>query len=131
MKLDHLVLTVADVQASARFYGVLFGMTFSAADGRFVLAEPNGVFRIHLHALGAERTPHAKAPTPGSADLCFVSDDPLEARLEALRRCGIALELGPVERQDAAGALQSIYFRDPDGNLIEWAAASKAPAGVV
>lgn len=76
--------------------------------------------KINLHCKGRERSPHAAAPTPGSADLCFVSDDSLEFRLEHLRRHHVTVIEGPVVRPGACGSIESIYFRDPDQNLIEW-----------
>lgn len=121
LRLDHLVLTVADLRRTARFYEAVLGFVFREDAGRAWLDAPDGGFRINLHAVGHERTPHAKAPTPGSADLCFVSEDELERRLAQLTRVGVAVELGPVLRPGAGGTLESLYFRDPDGNLIEWA----------
>lgn len=121
MHLDHLVLTVADPRISATFYQRVLGLKPETKDGRTHLTSPDGVWRIHLHQKGFERKPHAAYPTPGSADLCFVSDDALDVRLEKLAAAGVEAELGPVRREGAAGILESVYFRDPDGNLLEWA----------
>jgi catechol 2,3-dioxygenase-like lactoylglutathione lyase family enzyme len=118
--LDHLVLTVADIQASLDFYVQVLGMrpeTFGA--GRNALH--CGAQKINLHLAGAEFAPHASRPTPGSADLCFVSATPLAETLSHLQDCGIVLEAGPVARTGACGPITSVYFRDLDGNLIELA----------
>jgi catechol 2,3-dioxygenase-like lactoylglutathione lyase family enzyme len=116
--LDHLVLTVADVEASVAFYVRVLGMTrevFGA--GRIALRF--GDQKINLHPAAAPLAPHACRPTPGSADLCFVSNAPLADWLAHLAVAGVAVEQGPVPRGGARGPMQSIYFRDPDANLIE------------
>lgn len=116
--LDHLVLTVADIAASGRFYETALGMRMlEFAPGRFALSF--GALKINLHPKGREFSPFAARPTPGSADLCFLTDEPVaevKARLEAL---GLRVEEGPVGRTGARNSLLSIYLRDPDGNLIE------------
>jgi catechol 2,3-dioxygenase-like lactoylglutathione lyase family enzyme len=116
--LDHLVLTVADVEASAIFYGRVLGMqrvVFGA--GRVALQF--GRQKINLHPAEAPLQPHALRPTPGSADLCFVTEAALSDWMVHLANNGVALEEGPVARTGALGPITSIYFRDPDGNLIE------------
>jgi catechol 2,3-dioxygenase-like lactoylglutathione lyase family enzyme len=115
--LDHLVLTVADIDRTVAFYERL-GMrreTFGA--GRIALRF--GDQKINLHAAGAEFEPHARHPVPGSADLCFLVDDPLAEVERVLAAAGIAVELGPLERTGAVGTIESLYVRDPDGNLVE------------
>jgi catechol 2,3-dioxygenase-like lactoylglutathione lyase family enzyme len=115
--LDHLVLTVASIPASIEFYERL-GMraeTFGA--GRRALRF--GTQKINLHEAGSEIEPHAERPAPGSADLCFLIEGSLAEAASLLAEAGIAIELGPVERAGAAGTLESIYVRDPDGNLVE------------
>jgi catechol 2,3-dioxygenase-like lactoylglutathione lyase family enzyme len=115
--LDHLVLTVADIDATVAFYERL-GMraeTFGA--GRLALRF--GAQKINLHAAGAEFEPHALRPLPGSADLCFLVEGSLDDVARVLAQAGVAIELGPVERDGAVGALESLYVRDPDGNLVE------------
>ena len=116
--LDHLVLTVADVDASLAFYTRVMGMvevTFGA--GRKALAF--GRQKINLHQAGNEFEPKAGHPQPGSADLCFISGWPLAQVLGHLKACGVVVLEGPVRRTGATGPIESVYFRDPDGNLIE------------
>ncbi len=116
--LDHLVLTVADIDTSIKFYQKVLGfevVTFKG--GRKALAF--GQQKINLHQLGKEFEPKAKSPTPGSADLCFISSTPLEDVIFEINALGIAIEEGPVERTGARGAILSVYIRDPDFNLIE------------
>ena len=117
-RLDHLVLTVADIDATADFYTRVLGMeavTFGA--GRTALAF--GRSKINLHRAGHEFEPRAHRPTPGSADLCLIADGPLEQVIEDLTEHGVPIEEGPVERTGATGPIRSVYFRDPDQNLIE------------
>ncbi len=116
--LDHLVLTVADVAASCAFYQRVLGMevvTFGA--GRKALAF--GAQKINLHQSGREFEPKARRPTPGSADLCFLTSVPLAQVQAHLAACGVAVSEGPVQRTGAQGPILSVYFRDPDLNLIE------------
>lgn len=121
-RLDHLVLTVADIPATCDFYSRVLGMrvvTFGEGPtgGRTALAF--GSQKINLHQRDHEFEPKAQHPTPGSADLCFIAAVPLPDVLEHLRACGIPIELGPVARAGALGPIESVYLRDPDGNLIE------------
>lgn len=116
--LDHLVLTVRDVDATIAFYSDVLGMepqTFG--QGRRALAF--GSQKINLHQAGREFEPKAAVATPGSADLCFLTNDPVAEVIEHLKSHGIEILQGPVERTGATGKLLSVYFRDPDGNLIE------------
>ncbi len=117
-RLDHLVLTVADIDATVEFYTRVLGMqavTFGA--GRTALAF--GRSKINLHRAGHEFEPKAHRPTPGSADLCLIAADPLDQVIEELTARGVPIEEGPVERTGATGPIRSVYFRDPDRNLIE------------
>jgi len=117
-RLDHLVLTVADLDRTIAFYTKVLGMaevTFGA--GRRALRF--GDQKINLHQAGAEFKPHAAAPTRGSADLCFITATPLVQAMAHVRDCGVAIEVGPVMRTGATGAIESFYVRDPDGNLVE------------
>ena len=117
-ELDPFVLTANDIEDSIQFYTTVLGMELvSFEDGRNSLIF--GKQKINLHQAGKEILPHAKHPLPGSADLCFVTDTSMEQILEHLNTCGITILEGPVKRIGATGPLQSIYIRDPDGNLIE------------
>jgi catechol 2,3-dioxygenase-like lactoylglutathione lyase family enzyme len=117
-RLDHLVLTVADIGRTCAFYADILGMkveTFGL--GRKALRF--GDQKINLHQAGREFEPKAEKPMPGSGDLCFLAETPMAEIVAHLRRSGIAIEVGPVEREGAAGRLVSVYIRDPDSNLIE------------
>jgi catechol 2,3-dioxygenase-like lactoylglutathione lyase family enzyme len=117
-RLDHLVLTVASIERSCAFYTRVLGMTEETFDaGRKALRF--GGQKINLHQRGREFEPNAARPTPGSADLCFIATTPLDRVIEHLRQAGVAIEVGPVDRTGAVGAMRSVYIRDPDGNLIE------------
>ena len=120
--LDHLVLTVADIEATIAFYEGALGMraeAFCPADGSRRWALRFGRQKINLHLAGAEFEPKAARAMPGTADLCFLSDVPLEDWLAHLAARPVAVEDGPVPRSGAMGPIRSIYLRDPDGNLIE------------
>jgi catechol 2,3-dioxygenase-like lactoylglutathione lyase family enzyme len=116
--LDHLVLTVADIDATVAFYTRVLGMeAVEFGGGRRALAF--GPSKINLHEAGREFEPKAERPTPGSADLCQITLDPIEQVRRELAEAGVAVEEGPVERTGARGPLLSVYLRDPDGNLVE------------
>lgn len=121
IRLDHLVLTVADIDATTRFYNQVLGLQAEQLEqnDRNRQALRIGGQLIKLHAVGHGPDPAALRPMPGSADLCLVTDEPVEELARHVRGCGVTIERGPVDRWGAAGALVSIYFRDPDGNLIE------------
>src|SRR5438270_6619853 len=117
-RLDHLVLTVASIDRTCDFYRRVLGMeVVTFAQGRTALAF--GRQKINLHPAGREYNPHAHAPVPGSADLCFITTAALDRAMVHVRSQGIAIEEGPVDRTGAIGKLRSFYFRDPDLNLIE------------
>jgi catechol 2,3-dioxygenase-like lactoylglutathione lyase family enzyme len=117
-RLDHLVLTVIDIEATIAFYANALGMQpVTFGNGRRALSF--GQSKINLHELGKEFEPKAAAPTPGSADLCFISDRPIAEVAAELKSFGIPVEEGPVARTGAMGPIASIYIRDPDKNLIE------------
>ncbi|MHA1529215.1 MAG: VOC family protein [Alphaproteobacteria bacterium] len=116
--IDHFVLTAADVDATIDFYTRVLGMTAETfGDGRRALAF--GSQKINLHQAGAEFEPKARLATPGSADFCLLSDVPVAEVAEHLAAEGVEIIEGPVAKTGAAGPLLSIYFRDPDGNLVE------------
>jgi catechol 2,3-dioxygenase-like lactoylglutathione lyase family enzyme len=117
-QLDHLVLTVRDIEATCRFYESVLGMqTVSFAAGRKALKF--GQQKINLHQQGKEFEPKAQAPTPGSADLCLLTDTPMTEVITHLRVHDVPIIEGPVERTGAEGPILSVYLRDPDGNLLE------------
>src|SRR5215471_13095788 len=114
-QLDHLVLTVHDIQATCEFYSRVLGMRVATFDnGRKALHFGNQ--KINLHLKGKEIEPKAQRPTPGSADLCFLTSVPLKLVIEHLQSCNVSVLLGPVEQTGATNTLMSIYFRDPDNN---------------
>ena len=117
-RLDHLVLTVRDIDASCAFYARVLGMdVVTFAGGRKALAF--GAQKINLHEAGREFEPKAHVPTPGSADLCLIAAVPLNEAIAHLATCGVTIIEGPVTRTGATGPIRSVYFRDPDANLIE------------
>jgi catechol 2,3-dioxygenase-like lactoylglutathione lyase family enzyme len=116
--IDHLVLTVKDIDATCSFYARVLGMNVITYGGNRK-ALSFGVQKINLHRYGKEIDPKAKAPTPGSADLCFVTTMPILDVITHLASCGVNLLEGPVNRTGARGPMVSVYFRDLDGNLVE------------
>jgi catechol 2,3-dioxygenase-like lactoylglutathione lyase family enzyme len=120
--LDHFVLTVADIETSIAFYTQALGMThapFTVADGTTRHALSFGTMKINLHQRGAEFEPKAQNVQTGSADLCFLTDTPLDQWQAHLTNHRTPIEIGPVPRTGATGPILSLYIRDPDGTLIE------------
>jgi catechol 2,3-dioxygenase-like lactoylglutathione lyase family enzyme len=118
IKLDHLVLTVKDVEKTTSFYVSVMGMKKKVfGSGRVALKY--GDQKINLHESGKELEPKANNPTPGSADLCFITQTPLNDAMAHVKRWGVEIIEGPVEKTGANGPIRSFYFRDPDLNLIE------------
>ena len=117
--LDHIVLTCADPEATVAFYERVGMQREEFGGGRLALRF--GDQKINLHQAGAEFQPHAATPLPGTGDLCLLVDGSIEAVVEHLGEVGIAIEEGPVDRTGAVGPLRSVYVRDPDGNLVEFA----------
>jgi catechol 2,3-dioxygenase-like lactoylglutathione lyase family enzyme len=116
-RIDHIVLTVKDIDATCRFYERVLGMRRVAFEGRVALAF--GGQKINLHLARREFEPKAAHPTPGSGDFCLITETPLAAVIEHLTSCHVAIEKGPAPRTGATGPILSVYFRDPDDNLIE------------
>lgn len=123
-ELDHLVLTVNDIEKTCDFYRSVLGMEVITFDeGRKALKF--GGRKINLHQAGREYDPIAKNPTEGSADICFITHLKADDVIRELKSKNVAIELGPIERTGAEGKVNSVYIRDPDGNLIELASYSK------
>lgn len=115
---DHVVLTVRDIEASCEFYAKALGMKIvTFGENRKALSF--GSQKINLQQLGRESALRADKPTPGSADVCFITSLSLSDVIAHLNSCGVELIAGPVERNGARGLMMSLYFRDPDKNLIE------------
>ena len=116
--LDHLVLTVANIGITCDFYVRVLGMKkVTFAGGRKALAF--GRQKINLHPAGNEYDPNAATPMPGSGDLCFIAAEPIDDVIAHLNAEEVDIIEGPGERTGATGPINSVYFRDPDGNLIE------------
>jgi catechol 2,3-dioxygenase-like lactoylglutathione lyase family enzyme len=115
--LDHLVLTVKNIDATSKFYCEILGMEMVNSNNRIALKFGNQ--KMNLHEQGKEFEPKAHLPTPGSGDVCFISFTPVEQIVEELRTKNVTIEEGVVERTGAKGKLRSVYIRDPDLNLIE------------
>ena len=117
-RIDHLVLTVADIDRTVEFYTRILGMEkIEFGEGRIALT--CGEQKINLHQLGKEFEPKAEQVKAGSADLCFIIDTPVAQAIEHLQQHGVELIEGPVSRTGARGKIISAYLRDPDGNLLE------------
>jgi catechol 2,3-dioxygenase-like lactoylglutathione lyase family enzyme len=120
--IDHLVLTVADIEATTQFYERTLGFTretFRGPDGQQRFALKFGRQKINLQDRSTVTPTKAQRPTFGAGDFCLIAAAPLDEVLAHVRAQGVAIEAGPVARQGAVGKLRSIYFRDPDGNLVE------------
>lgn len=117
-RLDHLVLTVADIERTCAFYSGILGFeVLRFGEGRVALGFGNQ--KINLHQTGKEFEPKALRPTAGSGDLCFIATTPVDDVMRELNAAGVAIEEGPVGRTGAIGRIRSIYLRDPDQNLLE------------
>ena len=117
-RIDHIVLTVFDIERTISFYSRVLGMEpVTFAGGRRGLAF--GRQKLNLHQAGREFEPKALAPAPGAIDLCFIASSALDEVIETLKEDGVAIIEGPVDKTGALGPMKSVYFRDPDGNLIE------------
>ena len=118
---DHIVLTTRDLQACIHFYTEVLGMKLekfkTPTEER--LALKFGPQKINLHEWGKEFTPRAHVAVPGSLDLCFIASIPLDGVIESLKKHGIPILQGPVDKTGAQGRIRSVYVRDPDLNLVE------------
>jgi catechol 2,3-dioxygenase-like lactoylglutathione lyase family enzyme len=116
--IDHIVMTCGDIEKTVAFYTFALGMKVHCfGNNRFALRFGNQ--KINLHQVGNEFEPKAKLPTPGSVDVCFITETPLDEVKSYLESNGINILEGPIEKIGAMGKIYSIYFRDPDKNLIE------------
>ena len=117
-RIDHIVLTVFDIDRTIDFYSRVLGMEpVTFAGGRRALSF--GRQKLNLHQAGREFEPKALKPGPGAIDLCFIAATPLEQVIASLKDANVAIIQGPVAKTGALGPMQSVYFRDPDGNLVE------------
>ncbi len=117
-RIDHIVLTVFDLERTIDFYSRVLGMEpVTFAGGRRGLAF--GRQKFNLHQAGREFEPKALKPVPGAIDLCLITLTPLAEVMETLKSHGVAIIQGPVDKTGATGPIRSAYFRDPDGNLVE------------
>lgn len=121
-RLDHIVLTVADIEATTQFYERALGFErefFRGPEGQPRHAMRFGKLKINLQDRATETPTKAKTPTFGSGDFCLIAAVPLDQVIAHLRAQNIAIDTGPVPRRGALGPIRSIYLRDPDGNLVE------------
>jgi len=117
-RIDHLVLTVADLDRTLAFYTDVLGLTAETfGEGRTALRI--GRQKINLHVAGAEFEPKAARPAPGTADFCLITGTPLAQVQAELAAAGVPVEVGPVTKEGALGEMRSVYVRDPDDNLVE------------
>ncbi|MDB5865197.1 MAG: lactoylglutathione lyase [Betaproteobacteria bacterium] len=115
---DHIVLTTRDLERCLDFYTRVLGMTLERyGEGRIALTF--GPHKFNVHPPGFDASIKARMPTPGSLDLCFLADRPLDEVIAKLESCNVPIEEGPVKRTGARFAIRSVYVRDPDENLIE------------
>jgi catechol 2,3-dioxygenase-like lactoylglutathione lyase family enzyme len=117
-RLDHLVLTVRDMEATIAFYSGILGME-PVTFGKGQRALAFGRQKFNLHPADAPYKPHADKPLPGTADICLITENGIDEVTAALSAAGVPVEVGPVPRTGALGRMTSVYFRDPDNNLVE------------
>jgi catechol 2,3-dioxygenase-like lactoylglutathione lyase family enzyme len=118
VRIDHFVLTVASLEETCAFYQRVLGFERRNAPGK-PTALAFGGQKINVHEVGRTFEPKARAPTAGAGDFCLITDEPLGILQARLAACGVEVEVGPVARVGALGPMTSLYFRDPDGNLVE------------
>lgn len=119
-RIDHFVLRVADVEATCDFYERVLGMeVISFGGSRKRKALRFGQHKINLHPANSDWHPRARDPHPGGEDFCLITETPMAAVVAHLEACDVEIEVDPSERSGALGPIHSVYFRDPDGNLVE------------
>jgi catechol 2,3-dioxygenase-like lactoylglutathione lyase family enzyme len=117
-RIDHIVLFVADVERTIEVYTSVLGMeAVTFGEGRRALRF--GQSKINLHQVGREPEPRPGSPTPGAGDFCLITETPVEELVAHLEACGVPIDEGPSPRTGATGTILSVYFHDPDGNLVE------------
>jgi catechol 2,3-dioxygenase-like lactoylglutathione lyase family enzyme len=116
--IDHFVLTVRSVEETCRFYERVLGLECVSEPGK-PTALKFGDQKINVHEIGHTFEPKAAVPTLGAGDFCLITVFPIDEVQRRLKECGVTIELGPIQRTGAQGEMMSIYFRDPDGNLVE------------
>tara|TARA_B100000401_G_C52715840_1_gene676177 strand:+ start:204 stop:620 length:417 start_codon:yes stop_codon:yes gene_type:complete len=121
--IDHIVLTVENIDKTVKFYKDVLNMKLSfytaKNDNTKRISFAFGNQKINIHSVGNKHKPHAKKPTSGSTDICFLSNTSVYDWIDYLIANEIKIEDGPVKRNGAEGEILSVYIRDPDGNLIE------------
>jgi catechol 2,3-dioxygenase-like lactoylglutathione lyase family enzyme len=117
-RIDHFVLTVRSLETTCEFYERVLGFERLNAPGR-PTALTFGHQKINIHELQNTFDPKAANPTPGAGDFCLITERTLAEVRSHIEACGVVIEVGPIKRSGAQGAMTSVYFRDPDGNLIE------------
>jgi catechol 2,3-dioxygenase-like lactoylglutathione lyase family enzyme len=118
-RFDHCVIHVSDWERSNAFYRDVLGAEVVERGAGF--AYRFGDAQLNCHGPGVDATPVARIPVaPGNSDLCFAWPGPIDGAIEHLRERDVEVELGPVERHGVGGAGTSVYFRDPDGSLLEF-----------
>ncbi|MGH2562594.1 MAG: VOC family protein [Thermomicrobiales bacterium] len=115
--IDHVVFTVRDIATTCDFYKRVLGIEVVNAEGRTALHF--GGCKINLHQAGSEFEPKAATPGPGTQDICLITAAPIERVVAHLTGAGVPIIEGPVPRSGARGMIESVYLRDPDGNLVE------------
>ena len=123
--LDHFVLTVQDIERTVHFYTSVLGME-ARTFGQGRVALHCGAQKINLHAAGHVIDPNVRHATPGSADICFLTQAPISSVVEALSGRGVRIIEGPVRRTGAQGPITSVYVYDPDENLVEIAVIERS-----
>ena len=120
-RMDHFVINAHDVEATCAFYERVLGMEVRSFPPKYgkIKALHFGSQKFHVHQNGEEPYLVAGTPQPGSADFCLITSVPLEQVIAHLGACDVEIVEGPVKREGAVGLINSVYFRDPDGNLVE------------